>query len=648
MFTPSSQITQLAWDTAGSKSVVVPVGATAMRLFTHGSLAYALGATASPAGMRVAGSPDLPTTEIIGCTESTTVSFYGGAGATLQITWGVASGGGGTEPGPPGPAGPAGPQGVQGIKGDPGAQGVAGLSVLNGTGAPGGGIGRDGEFYIDTTAHTIYGPKTAGAWGGATPLVGPQGPAGAAGAAGAQGPAGPTGAQGPVGPQGPTGAGIVPDGYGDLTDSFIATTEAGGVDVIYVVNPNGDLRSNPNVPAGLSGDMSRHVIGWSTSNSAWSDYGQFTGMPGPPGATGAQGPMGPQGPAGAAGATGPAGKTVLNGSGAPSNAIGTAGDFYVDTTNSRFYGPKAGTWPGTYVTIIGTQGPQGATGATGAQGPAGATGAQGPAGTPGVGVPSGGTTGQVLAKTSNANYATGWVDAGGGGGGGGYPSLNKYQIIQEDFLRSGALTTATFGQGGLGIQAVGTSAGCTGILMPGNPGRTCEGVAELSTGTTTTGYAYVRCVATTSVNYNLSQCKLSSKTSILVPVLPDPTDNFDWGVGHTSNGANPAGSIGATLRHRNGVNSGKFQIYVNDNATTNTYNTGITPTANTYYDVEFIFDGAADTVTIKINDTTFGPYGWTSNNAYPLTAFTIKNAGTTARTLQVDYVEQIAEWLTLR
>lgn len=39
--------------------------------------------------------------------------------------------------------------------------------------------------------------------------------------------------------------------------------------------------------------------------------------------------------------------------------------------------------------------------------------AQGPTGPAGPGVPAGGTTGQVLAKASNADYATEWIDAGG-------------------------------------------------------------------------------------------------------------------------------------------------------------------------------------------------------------------------------------------
>ena len=49
---------------------------------------------------------------------------------------------------------------------------------------------------------------------------------------------------------------------------------------------------------------------------------------------------------------------------------------------------------------------------TGAAGP---TGSQGPAGPVGPGVVTGGFTGQVLAKKSNANYDTEWVTGGGGG-----------------------------------------------------------------------------------------------------------------------------------------------------------------------------------------------------------------------------------------
>lgn len=100
--------------------------------------------------------------------------------------------------GPQGPTGLMGPQGVQGLQGERGFQGPTGVAgpqgpmgpsgangldgktVLNGSGAPSAATGVNGDFYIDTLAKTIYGPKASGAWGSSTSLVGPQGPAGSA------------------------------------------------------------------------------------------------------------------------------------------------------------------------------------------------------------------------------------------------------------------------------------------------------------------------------------------------------------------------------------------------------------------------------------------------------------------------------------
>jgi hypothetical protein len=40
------------------------------------------------------------------------------------------------------------------------------------------------------------------------------------------------------------------------------------------------------------------------------------------------------------GPQGPAGRTILNGTAAPANNLGVAGDFYYNTTTTDFYGPK--------------------------------------------------------------------------------------------------------------------------------------------------------------------------------------------------------------------------------------------------------------------------------------------------------------------
>lgn len=58
------------------------------------------------------------------------------------------------------------------------------------------------------------------------------------------------------------------------------------------------------------------------------------------------------------GAPGTNGNTILSGSSAPIASQGINGDFYLETTNSRLYGPKAsGAWPGTFTSLIGPAGP---------------------------------------------------------------------------------------------------------------------------------------------------------------------------------------------------------------------------------------------------------------------------------------------------
>jgi hypothetical protein len=86
-----------------------------------------------------------------------------------------------------GDKGDTGSQGPQGNIGLTGAAGADGKTVLNGSGAPSGGTGVDGDFYINTAADTIYGPKASGAWGSPTSLVGPTGSTGSTGSQGPQG-----------------------------------------------------------------------------------------------------------------------------------------------------------------------------------------------------------------------------------------------------------------------------------------------------------------------------------------------------------------------------------------------------------------------------------------------------------------------------
>jgi len=112
-------------------------------------------------------------------------------------------------------------------------------------------------------------------------------------------------------------------------------------------------------------------IFYQKSSGAWSQV--FSMQNGPAGATGARG---------ADGLNGANGKTILHGNADPSNDLGVDGDFYLNTANYSFFGPKAsGIWP-TGFSIIG------------------------------FGVPQGGTQGQLLIKNSTDDYDAIWADGG--------------------------------------------------------------------------------------------------------------------------------------------------------------------------------------------------------------------------------------------
>ena len=85
-----------------------------------------------------------------------------------------------------GPQGPIGLQGVAGPQGPAGSQGSTGAdgnSVLNGTTNPTT-QGVNGDFYINTSTNTLFGPKSNSTWPSGVSLVGPTGQTGPQGTVG--------------------------------------------------------------------------------------------------------------------------------------------------------------------------------------------------------------------------------------------------------------------------------------------------------------------------------------------------------------------------------------------------------------------------------------------------------------------------------
>lgn len=254
---------------------------------------------------------------------------------------------------------------------------------------------------------------------------------GAPGPAGPQGPKGDTGDTGPAGPEGPTG----PQGPQGLKGDKGDKGDTGATGATGPQGPKGDTGdTGATGPTGPQGETGPQGPKGDTGDTG------ATGPQGPKGDTGDTGPTGPQGPqgeTGATGATGPQGPAGVDGSNiwtsssspttpnytfnisalsGPTGATPRVGDIVVQS-----YYRYTITSVGSTTVLTGSR-----TSIRGATGPAGATGA---------GVAAGGTTGQVLAKASSADYDTTWVNAGGGGGG---PAVT--QIIGGVYLNNAGQT----------------------------------------------------------------------------------------------------------------------------------------------------------------------------------------------------------------
>lgn len=145
------------------------------------------------------------------------------------------------------------------------------------------------------------------------------------------------------------------------------------------------------------------VVGFDENgNAVAQDNPGGSGGEGPPGPPGPQGKPGPAGPPGPQGEPGPPGKD-----GAPGESGADGKSAYEIAVENGFEGTEQ-EW---LASLKGEQGPQGEAG---------------------IGVPPGGTAGQVLAKTTNDDYATHWVDPPQDSGGANLAAGDGITITDEE------------------------------------------------------------------------------------------------------------------------------------------------------------------------------------------------------------------------
>jgi hypothetical protein len=316
--------------------------------------------------------------------------------------------------GPSGAVGATGPQGIQGVAGTNGLNGTNGTAVLNGNTKPTAGTGVNGDFYINTTTNTLFGPKANGTWPAGVSLVGPQGAQGIQGLTGATGLQGPAGIAGPAGVAGPQGIQGVAG-----TNGTNGTNGSNGLNALVktTVEPAGAncVAGGTKVETGLDAN-NNGVLDLAEINTAQTTY-VCNGVQGAQGIQGATGPTGATGPVGATGANGPQGPIGLTG---PQGPAGVAG-------------PQ------------GLAGTTGATGATGATGPIGPQGIQGVAGTNGTNGTNGSNGLNTLVKTTaepagaNCTYGGTKVEIGLDANNNGLLDLAEINAAQTSYVCNGNL-----------------------------------------------------------------------------------------------------------------------------------------------------------------------------------------------------------------
>jgi Collagen triple helix repeat (20 copies) len=181
-------------------------------------------------------------------------------------------------------------------------------TILNGVLAPKSTQGIDGDFFIDTKALNIYGPKTNGRWPTAISLRGIQGIAGTAGTSGSNGTDGRNAqsASAVVGAQGATGAAGAAGVKGEAGVAG-ASGGAGIAGTAGVAGAQGVAGA-----AGAAGVAGSQGVAGATGN---------TGAQGNIGNTGNTGAQGLKGETGTAGVTGSKGETGTVGAAGPSSAL---------------------------------------------------------------------------------------------------------------------------------------------------------------------------------------------------------------------------------------------------------------------------------------------------------------------------------------
>lgn len=222
-----------------------------------------------------------------------------------------------------------------------------------------------------------------------------------------------------------------------------------------------------------------------------------------------------------------------------------------------------------------------------------------------------------------------------GGGSQTYPFIAPTKFVQgyEDFIGGDA--------GTMGTRVTGSGATVAYTTAVANH----DGIATLSTGTTTAGAAAVGAItgSNNTSNVILGEGAVVVETDVRVPTLSTGTDTFTVRSGLIDN--NFAESTdGIFFRYTDSVNSGKWECVAISNTTSTVIDGGVTVSGSSFYRLRAEITAGGTSASFTINGTTVTTGPITTNiptgasRATGWCSMIAKSAGTTARSFDVDYM----------
>lgn len=191
-----------------------------------------------------------------------------------------------------------------------------------------------------------------------------------------------------------------------------------------------------------------------------------------------------------------------------------------------------------------------------------------------------------------------------------------------------------------------TAGGSAQVQTPfsGDPGHI--GIIQLETGTETTGVGNIY----KDVSMFLGGATLDWEGLVQLSALSNSTDTYSVEIG-AGNIENAEPYNGFWFSYSNGVNGGDWTANTGNGSTTSV-DTGVAAAANAWVKLRMVAAANGSEVTFYINGTSVA----TISTTLPTTSATPfghglqirKSAGTTGRTLYVDYVRFIANFTTAR